>query len=61
LLRNALDPELERLEKMERQFNRADEFYREIAAHPIRADLEAVKVVAGAPAVLDLFMWRSYR
>jgi hypothetical protein len=24
-------------------------------------DLEAVKVLAGAPAVLDLFMWLSYR
>jgi hypothetical protein len=30
-------------------------------AHPIPADLEAVKVLAGAPAVLDLFMWLSYR
>ena len=35
----------------------SDEFYREIAAHPIPADLEAVKVLAGSPAVLDLFMW----
>ena len=39
----------------------SDEFYREIAAHPIPADLEAVKVLAAAPAVLDLFMWLSYR
>jgi hypothetical protein len=39
----------------------SDEFYREITAHPIPADLEAVKVSAGAPAVLDLFMWLSYR
>jgi hypothetical protein len=39
----------------------SDEFYREIMAHPIPADLEAVKVLAGAPAVLDLFMWLSYR
>lgn len=39
----------------------SDEFYPEIAAHPIPADLEAVKVLAGAPAVLDLFMWLSYR
>jgi hypothetical protein len=38
-----------------------DEFYREITAHPIPADLEAVKVLAAAPAVLDLFMWLSYR
>jgi hypothetical protein len=33
----------------------------EIVAHPIPADLEAVKVLAAAPAVLDLFMWLSYR
>ena len=39
----------------------SDEFYREITAHPIPADLEAIKVLAGAPAVLDLFMWLSYR
>jgi hypothetical protein len=39
----------------------SDEFYREIMAHPIPADLEAVKVFAGAPGVLDLFMGLSYR
>ena len=38
----------------------SDEFYREITVHPIPADLEAVKVLASAPAVLDLFMWLSY-
>jgi hypothetical protein len=39
----------------------SDEFYQEIVAHPIPTDLEAVKVLAGAPAVLDLFMWLTYR
>jgi hypothetical protein len=39
----------------------SDEFYREVVAHPIPADLEAVKMLAAAPAVLDLFMWLSYR
>ena len=39
----------------------SDEFYHEITSHPIPADLEAVKVLAGAPAVLDLFIWLSYR
>ncbi len=39
----------------------SDEFYREIMPHPIPADLEAVNVLAHAPAVLDLFMWLSYR
>jgi len=34
----------------------SDEFYREIAAHPIPADLEAVKVLAGSPAVLDCYV-----
>jgi putative ABC transport system permease protein len=39
----------------------SDEFYQEIIAHPIPTDLEAVKVLAGAPAVLELFMWLTYR
>jgi len=39
----------------------SDEFYREITNHPIPTDLEAVKILAGAPAALDLFMWLSYR
>ena len=39
----------------------SEEFYQEITAHPIPTDLEAVKVLAGAPAVLDLFLWLSYR
>ena len=39
----------------------SDQFYQEITSHPIPADLEAVKVLAGSPAVLDLFMWLSYR
>jgi hypothetical protein len=39
----------------------SDEFYNEITAHPIPTDLEVVKVLAASPAVLDLFMWLSYR
>ncbi len=39
----------------------SDEFYEEIIAHPIPTDLEAVKVLAAAPAVLELFMWLTYR
>ncbi|MCX6606221.1 MAG: replication protein RepA [Acidobacteria bacterium] len=39
----------------------SEEFYREISEHPIPADLEAVKVLASAPAVLDLFLWLTYR
>ena len=38
-----------------------NEFYAEISGHPIPADLEAIKVLAAAPALLDLFMWLSYR
>jgi len=37
------------------------EFYQEVSGHPIPTDLEAVKVLAAAPAVLDLFMWLTYR
>jgi hypothetical protein len=39
----------------------SDEFYSEISCHPIPADLEAIKILAAAPALLDLFMWLSYR
>ena len=39
----------------------SDEFYQEILAHPVPNDLEAVKLLAAAPAVLDLYMWLSYR
>lgn len=39
----------------------SDEFYSEISSHPIPADLEAVRVLAAAPALLDLFLWLSYR
>jgi hypothetical protein len=39
----------------------SDEFYSEIMTHPIPTDIDAVKVLASAPAVLDLFMWLAYR
>jgi hypothetical protein len=39
----------------------SDEFYAEVMAHPIPTDMEAVKVLASAPGVLDLFMWLVYR
>jgi hypothetical protein len=39
----------------------SDEFYEEISQHPIPTDLEAVKALSDSPAVLDLFMWLSYR
>jgi hypothetical protein len=37
------------------------EFYREVMAHPIPADLDAAKALSSSPAALDLFMWISYR
>jgi Plasmid encoded RepA protein len=39
----------------------SDEFYRVISEHSIPTDLEAVKVLGAAPAILDLFMWLVYR
>ncbi len=39
----------------------SEEFYREILSHPIPADLEAAKALSSSPAVLDLYMWLSYR
>lgn len=38
-----------------------DDFYHEILAHPIPNDLGAVKILAASPAILDLYMWLSYR
>lgn len=38
----------------------SDKFYQEVGAHPISADIEAEKIFASAPAVLDLFMWLTY-
>jgi hypothetical protein len=38
----------------------SDEFFQEITARPIPTDLDAVRVLAAAPAVLDLFMWLCY-
>jgi len=39
----------------------SNEFYKEVIVHPIPADIEAVKAFGSAPAVLDLFMWLTYR
>jgi hypothetical protein len=39
----------------------SDEFYQELIGHPIPNDLDAIKLLAASPAVLDLFMWLSYR
>jgi hypothetical protein len=38
-----------------------EDFYQEITAHAVPNDLEAVKVLAASPAILDLYMWLSYR
>ena len=38
-----------------------DEFFAEVMAHPIPTDLEAVKILAASPGLLDLFIWLSYR
>jgi hypothetical protein len=39
----------------------SNEFFEEVTAHPIPTDLEAVKLLSSAPAVLDLFVCLSYR
>ena len=39
----------------------SEEFYREVCDHPIPTDLEAAKALSASPAVLDLFVWLSYR
>jgi hypothetical protein len=39
----------------------SEDFYREVTQHSVPNDLDAVKVLASAPAILDLYMWLSYR
>jgi Plasmid encoded RepA protein len=48
-------------EDFENEIVLSDEFYSEINAHRIPTDLDAVKLLISSPAVLDLFMWLSYR
>jgi hypothetical protein len=37
----------------------SNEFFEKVTTHPIPTDLEAVKLLSSAPAVLDLFVWLS--
>jgi hypothetical protein len=39
----------------------SEDFYREVTGHPVPNDLDSVKVLASDPAVLELYMWLSYR
>jgi Plasmid encoded RepA protein len=48
-------------ERLENVTVLSDEFFQEIMENPIPADLEVVKLLSSAPAVLDLFVWLSYR
>jgi hypothetical protein len=58
----ARDPEQRFLPgEFENSVTLSSEFYAEVSAHPIPADLEAVKAFSSFPALLDLFMWLTYR
>jgi hypothetical protein len=48
-------------EDFENEIVLSEEFYSEINAHRIPSDLHAVRLLVHSPAVLDLFMWLSYR
>jgi len=48
-------------ERFENVIALSDEFFQEVMEHPIPTDLEVVKLLSSAPAVLDLFVWLSYR
>jgi hypothetical protein len=37
------------------------EFFEEVKAHPIPADLDVAKLLAGAPGMLDFYLWLPYR
>lgn len=50
-----------RSERFENVIVLSDEFYKEVMAHPIPTDLDAVRVLHAAPGILDLFVWLSYR
>jgi hypothetical protein len=39
----------------------SEEFYEEVMAHPIPTDFDVVRTLTSAPAILDLFVWLSYR
>jgi hypothetical protein len=48
-------------EEFENVIALSDDFYDEVVRHPVPDDLEAVKTLAASPAILDLYMWLSYR
>lgn len=48
-------------EESENEIVLSDEFYSEINAHRIPTDLDPVKLLISSLAVLDLFIWLSYR
>lgn len=48
-------------EEFENVIALSDDFYDEVIRHPVPNDLEAVKTLAASPAILDLYMWLSYR
>jgi hypothetical protein len=48
-------------EEFENVIALSDDFYDEVVRHPVPNDLEAVKTLAASPAILDLYMWLSYR
>lgn len=39
----------------------SEEFYDEVKAHAIPADLDVAKLLAGSPGALDFYLWLSYR
>lgn len=47
--------------RFENEVKLSDTFFNEIMAHPIPADLDAVRALADSPAALDLYMWLTYR
>lgn len=39
----------------------SDQFFAEVMAHPIPANLDAITLLVPTPGALDLFLWLSYR
>ncbi|MEV0032799.1 replication protein RepA [Nocardia sp. NPDC050793] len=39
----------------------SDEFYREVTAHPVPLDMNAIKALGGSALRLDIYAWLTYR
>jgi hypothetical protein len=53
--------EASQLRLFESYIELSDEFYQAISAHPVPADMRALRVLKQSPLALDLYAWLTYR